>query len=196
MQTNPHNHNSPHDGADSPVDEPAGLDETEQPPPAGAEVRLGIHIIDALQGEPVADLDLGRLDIDVRRALDHLDLTAGEISVVLVDDATMRAEHLAYLSVDETTDVLTFDLRDEADGPLDVEIKVCVDEARRQSAELGHDATRELLLYIVHGLLHCLGFDDHDEQSFERMHRREDEILDAIGVGATFHRSERFHGGS
>ena len=43
-----------------------------------------------------------------------------------------------------------------------------------------------MLLYAVHGLLHCAGFDDHETAAFDRMHAEEDRILRAIGVGPIF----------
>ena len=49
-----------------------------------------------------------------------------------------------------------------------------------------HPVERELLLYIIHGILHCLGEDDHDDDAYARMHAREDDLLEAIGVGRTF----------
>lgn len=113
----------------------------------------------------------------------------GEVRVRIVDDAAMAAAHLKYSSIPGTTDVLTFDMADglSAQGePLDVDILVCIDEARRQAAPRGHQVERELLLYILHGVLHCLGHDDHDERAFARMHAEEDRILAAIGVGSTF----------
>ena len=39
---------------------------------------------------------------------------------------------------------------------------------------------------IVHGILHCCGFDDHDEESHQKMHAEEDRILNAIGVGTVW----------
>jgi len=45
---------------------------------------------------------------------------------------------------------------------------------------------RELLLYVVHGVLHCLGMDDHDEAAAAAMHRVEDAVLTAIGVGPVY----------
>ncbi len=118
----------------------------------------------------------------------------GEVRVRVVGDAEMSAAHLRYAKVPGTTDVLTFDLSEGESGSraLDADIVVCVDEAERQARERGHDPRRELLLYAVHGLLHCLGHDDHDAASYERMHRLEDEVLTAIGVGAVFGAS---HGG-
>lgn len=114
---------------------------------------------------------------------------AGEVRVKIIGDEEMAAAHVRYSGVEGTTDVLTFDLADggAADGePLDVDILICSDEAKRRGAELGHPMERELLLYIVHGVLHCLGHDDHDEAGYARMHALEDEILGAIGVGPTF----------
>jgi probable rRNA maturation factor len=114
---------------------------------------------------------------------------AGEIRVRHVADAEMAAAHARYSGVPGTTDVLTFDLSEGASARgenLDVDILVCVDEARRQAASRGLTVERELLLYVLHGVLHCLGFDDHDEDAAARMHAEEDRVLEAIGVGATF----------
>lgn len=101
----------------------------------------------------------------------------------------MAAAHEQYSGIAGTTDVLTFDLAEGGSArgaALDVDILVCVDEARRQGTDRGHEVERELLLYILHGVLHCLGHDDHDDDAFERMHAEEDRILTAIGVGPTF----------
>jgi probable rRNA maturation factor len=69
---------------------------------------------------------------------------------------------------------------------LDVDLLVCADEAGRQAELRGFTVERELLLYIVHGVLHCLGFDDHNETDSARMHAEEDRLLAAAGVGATY----------
>jgi probable rRNA maturation factor len=92
----------------------------------------------------------------------------------------MSQLHARHMNDPTTTDVLTF-----ADGN-EVDVAVCVDEARRRAAELGHDLSRELLLYSLHGLLHAVGFDDREPADFERMHAEEDRLLAAIGIAATF----------
>jgi probable rRNA maturation factor len=102
------------------------------------------------------------------------------LTVRLVDDAEMSRLHARHMNDPTTTDVLTF-----VDG-AEADVAVCVDEARRRSAEMGHDLRRELLLYALHGLLHAVGFDDRTPADFERMHAEEDRLLAAIGVGATF----------
>jgi rRNA maturation RNase YbeY len=69
---------------------------------------------------------------------------------------------------------------------LDTDIMVCLDEGSRQAEHRGYAVERELLLYIVHGVLHCLGYDDDDDESFREMHAMEDAVLSAIGIGPTF----------
>lgn len=128
----------------------------------------------------------GWLEPQLRRALAAAAVTAGRLSVVVVDDAVMTELHVDYRQEDGTTDVLTFDLREDEDDPLEGEIVICLEEASRRAAELGHPVRHEVLLYAVHGVMHLLGEDDHDPEAFERMHTREDAVLSAIGVGPVF----------
>lgn len=119
-------------------------------------------------------------------AAEELSLRNAAMSFVIVDDAKMAGLHRRFSGVLGTTDVLTFDLRDDASAWLEGEIYLCIDEARRRARELGHDADRELLLYAVHGILHLLGHDDHAAAAHKRMHAEEDRILHAIGVGPVY----------
>jgi probable rRNA maturation factor len=81
--------------------------------------------------------------------------------------------------------VLSFDASTD-NNSIEADIAVCVDVARRESSARNHSVERELLLYALHGLLHCCGYDDHDEAGYQAMHAEEDRILSAIGVGPTF----------
>lgn len=125
----------------------------------------------------------------------------GEVRVRVIGDEEMAKMHEEYAGVEGTTDVLTFDMSiDEGSGApdLDVDVLVCLDEALRQGAKRGHEhhPEHELLLYALHGILHCLGHDDHDDIAYRAMHRAEDDILSAIGVGPIFARRETTEGGA
>ncbi len=142
-------------------------------------------------GGLVGSAALKALQAEARAAVAQLGRW-GEVRVRMVGDAEMAAAHLKFSNVPGTTDVLTFDLSGGATargGALDVDILACVDQARRQAAARGHSSERELLLYILHGALHCMGHDDHDEAAYQRMHAEEDRILTAIGIGPIFDRS-------
>ncbi len=117
------------------------------------------------------------------------------LNVVLIDDDRMKAMHAEFHDDPTTTDVLTFDLRDDPfEGApeagllpaVEGEVYVCVDEARRRAEQLPRAMDKEMLLYALHGLLHLVGYDDHDEEQRSRMHAREDELLEQIGVGRVY----------
>ena len=136
-------------------------------------------------GEEHADF----LEAMLRRAWPMVDDAPATLSVAVVDDATMGELHQRFLNTAGPTDVLTFELDQDADGRVtEGEVVVDFDEAARQAAERGHRVEVELLLYALHGLLHLSGYDDLDPASHTRMHAREDEVLEALGVGAVFRR--------
>lgn len=130
----------------------------------------------------------GWLDVQLHAAAMKAGVTQGMLSLAVVADEEMAELHEQYTGVAGTTDVLTFDLRDEGDdqAPIEGDIIVCLDEAKRQAAQRNHPVQHELLLYAVHGLLHLLGEDDHNEADYQRMHAREDELLQAMGIGRVF----------
>lgn len=173
--------------------------------PHRADGRETPDLDDEPDSRPIHVATAGMHDVDARwlrdrlhEAVAHLHVSVDDLSVVVLDDAAMGDLHEQYTGVAGTTDVLTFDLGDDAlragstddpDAPsprLTGEIYICMDEASRQAEVHGHAPRRELLLYAVHGLLHLLGYDDQDPGAHRRMHAKEDAVLTAIGVGATF----------
>lgn len=130
-------------------------------------------------------IDLAWLRDALEAALGHVGRPIRALTIKIVDDDTMRGLHGRHRGEDATTDVLTFDCT-EPGGPVEADIVVCADEAARQAAERDHAVERELLLYALHGVLHCAGFDDRTPGDFEAMHAEEDRILTAVGIGPTF----------
>ena len=159
-----------------------------RPPLLAPQFAAVVSLIDTTAA--LASCSLTALHAQANAAAAHLQAT-GEVRVRIVDDAEMTRLHAQHCNDPTPTDVLTFDLRDDAhaSAPLDTDIVVCLGVAQAQAAARGHTPERELLLYIVHGMLHCLGHDDHADEDFQRMHRTEDEVLAAIGVGPTFARA-------
>lgn len=110
-----------------------------------------------------------------------------EISVALVGDARMAELHERFMGIPGPTDVLTFELDHDARGRVTAgEIVICVPYARREARRRGHALQKELLLYALHGVLHLSGYDDRTDPEYHRMHRKEDAILTALGVGPVF----------
>lgn len=137
-----------------------------------------------------ADPSLGGwLEARLMRVAGVLGVDRGVVNIVVVDDAQMALLHRQHLQEDQTTDVLTFDLRDNDQDDIQGDLVICMDEAVRQAALRGHKTRLEVLLYAVHGLLHLLGYDDDSPQDAQAMHDREDQLLVAIGYGPVYSRA-------
>lgn len=113
------------------------------------------------------------------------------VRVRVVSAAEMGRLHERALGDPSPTDVLTFDMRDAPGGVLDADIVVCADIARDEAAARDSAVERELLLYILHGALHCLGFDDHAPGDADRMRAAQEAILEAVGADARLEASRR-----
>lgn len=109
--------------------------------------------------------------------------SCGEIGIRLTDDATIHQINRKHLGHDYPTDVISFGYH--ADAPrIDGELIVSVDTARRRASELGWNADHELLLYVVHGVLHLTGMDDHAPNDRREMRAAEVEIMMQLGITA------------
>lgn len=107
-----------------------------------------------------------------------------KISIVLVDDPTIHELNKRFLQHDCPTDVLTFPLENGPQG-LEAELIVSSDTALRQAAEYGTSGEHELLLYVIHGLLHLFDYDDHDPGFARQMRLREEYYLQQLGIAKT-----------
>ena len=126
-----------------------------------------------------------RVRAAVRAALRRHDVRSARISVIGVSDKQMARLNEGHLRHRGATDVLTFDLS-TVPAEVDGEIVLSLDRARREAVRRGHAVSSEAALYAVHGVLHLLGYDDHEPRHAERMHRMEDEVLSRLGLGAVY----------
>jgi probable rRNA maturation factor len=93
-----------------------------------------------------------------------------EVFILFISDRRMASLHRQFLNQSGPTDVLTFQHG---------EIFISIETARRQARAFGNSLTRELRLYIVHGLLHLHGFDDQKRTDARKMERIQKRILAA-----------------
>ncbi len=103
-----------------------------------------------------------------------------DLSIAVVDDEGIRRLNRRFLGRAGITDVLAFPYG-SAGEKLEGEIVVNAELAARRAADMPHGPREDLMLYVVHGLLHLLGYDDHDEEDRRRMRRREQDVLTAAG---------------
>jgi probable rRNA maturation factor len=125
--------------------------------------------------ESGADVDAEEVAALARDVLDALHVhPQAELSVLLVDTATMAELHERWMDEPGPTDVLSFpmdELRPGREGEpsppgLLGDVVVCPEVAARQAVTAGHSREEELLLLTTHGILHLLGY-DHAEPEEE-----------------------------
>lgn len=134
-------------------------------------------------GGASARIDLGWLRSSIERLGPRISRPPAAVTVVLVEDEEMDRLHRRHCGVVGTTDVLTFPDPDASeDGGTAGDVVICVDVARREADARGRPVEHELLLYVLHGLLHLAGGRDDDPTGADAMRREQDRLLGLVGV--------------
>lgn len=128
------------------------------------------------QAHPTRRVDADALERLVRHVIDQEGGTLEALSLVLTDHATVLALNQTYLEHDYHTDVLAFPLGEE-EGIVDGEIYVDLDTAAERHTEFEATFEEEVQRYVIHGVLHLLGYDDATPKGKAAMHDREDRYL-------------------
>jgi len=119
---------------------------------------------------------------------------AAELSVVLADDETVRGLNHQYRGKDKPTNVLSFPLHEEEDGPAESlapggplpillgDVILAYGVVARESSEQGKPFADHLTHLVIHGVLHLLGYDHIEDADADRMENLETEILSGLGI--------------
>jgi len=115
--------------------------------------------------------------IKIRKILKLFHLNDKSISVVFCDNKFIKKLNRHYFKKNTSTDVISFYLRDEFSPYFLGEVIVSVEKALDNSKIYGTSWQREITLYIIHGILHLVGFKDYKKSDKNRMERKQKEIL-------------------
>jgi probable rRNA maturation factor len=116
-----------------------------------------------------------------------------EVGVVVTTDEEVLSLNRQYLGHDYKTDVLSFGMQEGHSSDDRVEfvtpqehpaylgdVVISYDRAAEQGPEYGQSTEAEVATLLIHGLLHLLGYDDSEEGARQRMHARQQELLEAL----------------
>ena len=121
------------------------------------------------------------------------------VEFVFVDETEIQRLNLERRQIDKVTDVLSFPTLDGIKGekllkkqfPCDIDeegnlfigsIAVCTKRAKDQAEEYGHSYNRELHYLLIHGIMHCLGYDHMTDEEKAEMRLQEEKILKKLGI--------------
>ncbi|MCX6556017.1 MAG: rRNA maturation RNase YbeY [Candidatus Aminicenantes bacterium] len=93
----------------------------------------------------------------------------GAVTVKIAADDEVRRLNKQYRRQDRVTDVLSFALGEKLpDGLYAGDILICWSLAEKQARENNHSLQKEMLLLMIHGLLHLNGY-DHEKDKGEML---------------------------
>ncbi len=140
-----------------------------------------VEVYNHQQAEPVSDSLIDRFthsaNLALPLALKHPANGGGvlnnqlEVEISIVDDATIAQVHEDFMDIPGATDVITF-----AHG----EIVISAETAKSYGAEYGNSFEKELMLYIIHGLLHLAGHEDEEPAERIKMEEIQFQILEQV----------------
>ncbi len=114
-------------------------------------------------------VDIAKLESHIQKIMQALKCHDDELSVLIVDDAKIHRLNHQYRNIDAATDVLSFPQNEGDDAEFISQmlgdVVISVETAERQAAEHQFSLEQELVLLLIHGTLHLLGYDH--EQSLE-----------------------------
>ena len=136
-----------------------------------------VEILDETQSYP----HRAELRAALARLLAHLNQRR-QVTVVLVNDATIRRYNREHRGVDEATDVLAYPTAEPDDANIPPvahlgDIFISLETAARQAPEHGHELASEVKVLAAHGLTHLLGYDHPTEEAWRVFHHHQQLIL-------------------
>ena len=132
-------------------------------------------------------VDCEQLVAAAKAVLQESDFSSATISLAVVDDSTIHELNRQFLNHDYPTDVLSFALQDDGTH-LEGEVIISADTAAATAAELGCIPAAEQLLYVIHGMLHLVGYCDRTPQNAQEMRVAEAQFLGEFGWERAFPR--------
>lgn len=113
-----------------------------------------------------------------------------EVSVTIVTNDEIHKLNKKFRGIDRPTDVLSFPLIDFQKEKLPPEnqnvylgdIVISIERAREQAIEYGHSLQREIGFLTAHSMLHLLGYDHMVREEEIVMFKKQEEILNSLGL--------------
>ena len=110
---------------------------------------------------------------------------SGEITICFVNDPKIKELNLRYLAKNNPTDVIAFDIAGpKSFGEIFADIVISTDRAIDNAGAFHTRPLFELYLYVIHGVLHILGYDDRNIKDKLLMRKKEAHLLKILNLSS------------
>ena len=104
-----------------------------------------------------------------------------EMGIILVNDRQIRTYNREYRKKDKPTDVLSFPMREGIGGELHPhflgDVMISLERSAEEADQYGRSRRAQLLILLIHGTLHLLGYDHERSPKEERRMQRREKLL-------------------
>lgn len=108
-------------------------------------------------------INRGKLRRRLARLLNELNLSGADLSVTITDDQSIRRINSQHRGVDAPTNVLAFALEEGFPMPgtprVLGDVIISSETIMREAEPLGYSEAGMFYFYLIHGLLHLIGYD-------------------------------------
>ena len=140
--------------------------------------------IDIMDLQDMVRLDKDKIKRHVLKALKTLGEEKAELSLLFVNDSYIKRLNHKYRGIDSKTDVLAFPMREgeglSKDSPILGDVAISIETAKREAKKRKSPFQKELDLYLAHGILHLLGYDDENPGDRKKMQVKEAQLVEAM----------------
>lgn len=144
------------------------------------EILVKLEITDLQKFYPIDKYRIKKLVAGVLKA--EKEGKNAELSIVFLDNKRIKGINRTFLGHNYATDVLSFPYHESSlKNNITGEIIISVEMAAKLAQKRGYSVEGEIALYLIHGLLHLLGYDDKQKRDAKKMHQREGELLLDLG---------------
>jgi probable rRNA maturation factor len=112
-----------------------------------------------------------------QEVLTELGVAKVELGLHFVSAKEMARVHEQFMNIPGSTDVITFDHGSNPPASVNGEIFISVEDAIAQAREFKTTWQSEAARYVVHGILHLLGFDDLEPGACKKMKQAENRLV-------------------
>lgn len=124
-------------------------------------------------------------------ALHQAGVESAELGLHFVSAKEMARVHEHFMNIAGSTDVITFDHGSKPPKSIHGEIFISVEDAMAQAKEFGATWQSEVARYVVHGILHLLGYDDLQPAARTKMKREENRFVKTMEAEFNLRRLEK-----
>ena len=119
-----------------------------------------------------------------RLTIDEIRTSEGSVSIKFLGKKEMQSMNKKFRSKDTPTNVLAFPIDNSLDLDTDSlgDIAICHEVVLKEAKEQNKEVRDHMAHIFIHGVLHLLGHDHHQEAQAEIMENLERRILSKIGV--------------